>query len=171
MIIGAEQYRKIVETAFAGMPSATAEPTGGAAYRDAISSHPLAPADAELVIAIAQLAVNADRVDDPDEQKLFDSIAGHVYGHARIQTAVPALSPIHDDDLRKDHLQTHAAQLKDKPAAGLAFALAYALTISDFQLAPEEGAMLEALREALGLDEGRAEELALAMGEALTPAE
>ena len=171
MIIGAEQYQKVIEAAFAGTPAAPTEVTGGSAYRDAHSAHPLSAADAELVIAIAQLAVDADRVDDADERKLFDSIAGHVYNHANVRTAVPVLAPVDDDELRMDHLQSHAAQLRGKPAAALAFALAYALVISDLQLAPEEGALLEALREALGLDEDRAEELASTIGAALTPEE
>lgn len=169
--LGAEGYKKLIETAYAGMPPTTGEAVGGAAYRDAASAHHLSAADAELVVAIAQLAIDADRRDDADERELIDSLAGHVYDHARIATAIPMMTPVDNEELRMDHLQTHAAQLRGKPAAGLAFACAYALVISDMHLAPEEGAFLESLREALGLDEDRAEELTSVIGVALTPEE
>jgi hypothetical protein len=169
--IGADQYKKIVEAAFAGAKPATEDAAGGFAYRDGYTDRPLSAADAELVIAIGQLAVDADRVDDPDERKLFDSIAGHIYNHANLATAVPMLVPVDDAELRLDHLQSHAAQLKGKPAAGIAFAIAYALVISDLLVTPEESALLEALREALGLDEDRAEELTSMIAVALTPEE
>lgn len=172
MIIGADQYKKVVDVAFAGTPpAASSEHTGGAAYRDAYAAHPLSASDAELVVAIAQLAADADRRDDPDERKMLDALAGHVYNHAKLDTAMPVMVPVDNDDLRMDKLQSHAAQLKGKPAAGLAFALAYALAIADLHMAPEEGSLLDALREALGLDEDRAEELAAVIGAALTPEE
>lgn len=154
MNIGAQQYEKIV----------------AAAYED--SAKVLAPEDAELIIAIAQLAVAADRVDDPDEQRLFGEIAARVYGHANLETSASTLTPVDDEEQRIEHLRSHAAQLAQKPAAAaLAFSLAYALVISDMDLAPEEGVMLETLREALGLSEDRAQDLSAAVGMAVTPEE
>ena len=157
MNIDASQYQKIVEAAF-GAPADN-------------SAHELAPAEAELIVAIAQLAVAADRVDDPDERALFETICGLLYKHANVETTAPTLAPLDDDEQRIDHMKSHAAQLVGKPAAGLAFAVAYVLVIADMQLAPEEGALLEALREALGIDEARAEDLSGAVGEAITPPE
>lgn len=151
MNIGAEQYQKIVVAAFQG-----AEAT-------------LSPGDAELIVAIAQLVIASDRVDDPDERRLFDEVCAHVYGHANVETTAPTLAPVSDDEQRVEHLRSHAAQLAGKPSASLAFALAYALTIADMDLAPEEGALLETLREALGLDEDRAGDLSSAVGLAVTP--
>jgi hypothetical protein len=139
--------------------------------REAYTPDALPAGDAELIIAIAQLAIAADRVDDPDERRLFEELAAHIYRHANVETAAPTLAPIDDDDQRIDHMRSHAAQLVGKPSASLAFAIAYALTISDMQLAPEEGALLETLREALGLDEERAEDLSSAVGMAITPEE
>lgn len=179
MNIGAEEYKKIVVAAYSGnaeKAAAPVEPTEGAAYRepgvklaDDSTTATLPPGDAELIIAIAQLVMASDRVDDPDERRLFDDVAAHVYRHANITTTAPTLAPIADEDQRVDHLRSHAAQLAGKPSASLAFALAYALTIADMDLAPEEGAMLDTLREALGLDEDRAGDLSSAVGMAVTP--
>jgi hypothetical protein len=181
--IDAKQYGKIVEAAFLGAGTTESvvepvEPKDGAAYREpgavireAYTPEALPAGDAELVIAIAQLAVAADRVDDPDEQRLFQEIAAHVYRHANVETTPPTLAAIADDEQRIDHLRSHAAQLAGKPSAHLAFALAYALVISDMDIAPEEGVMLDTLREALGLDEDRANDLSSAVGMAVTPEE
>ncbi|MFN0249962.1 MAG: hypothetical protein ACKV2T_23970 [Kofleriaceae bacterium] len=181
MNIDASQYTRIVEAAFrgAGTTERVATPveqTEGAAYREpgielreTYTPQALLAGEAELVIAIAQLAIAADRVDDPDEQRLFQEIAAHVYRHANVETTAPTLAPVTDDEQRIDHLRSHAAQLAGKPSASLAFALAYALVISDMDIAPEEGLMLETLREALGLDEDRANDLSSAVGMAVTP--
>lgn len=127
--------------------------------------------EAELIIAIAQLAVAADRIDDADERQLFADLAGHVYKHAKLSTTVPELGPVDDDDAREDHLRSHAGQLVGKPSAALAFAIAYILVISDLELAPEESDLLDVLREALGIDEDTAGELSATVAEAITPAE
>jgi len=179
--IGAEQYKKIVQAAFGGLGTTEpvvepVEPTEGAAYRAAgavrrevYTPEALPPQDAELIIAIAQLAIAADRVDDPDERRMFDELAAHIYRHANVSTSAPSLAPVDDDEQRIDHIRSHAAQLAGKPSASLAFAIAYALMIADMDLAPEEGTLLETLREALGLSEDRAEDLSAAVGMAVTP--
>jgi tellurite resistance protein len=154
MNIDAEQYAKIVQASFADTPDAK-----------------LTPAHAELVIAIAQLAVAADRVEDPDEQALFASLAQHVYGQAKLKTSPPTLGPVEDEEQRIEHLQSHAAQLRGTPAAALAYSIAYVLTIADLDLAPEEGELLDLLVEALGLDPERADDLTATVAEAITPAD
>jgi tellurite resistance protein len=154
MNIDASQFAKIVHAAFAGAPDAK-----------------LTPAQAELVIAIAQLAVAADRVEDPDEQALFGALADRVYGLANLATSAPTLAPVDDGDERIELLQTHAAQLRGTPGAALAYCVAYATTIADLDLAPEEGDLLDLLGEALGLTPERADDLAAAVGAAITPDE
>jgi len=74
--------------------------------RDQPAHGKLSAADAELVVAIAQLAVAADRVDDPDEQALFQQLAGHIYEHANVKTTPPTLGPVEDAEARIDHLRT-----------------------------------------------------------------
>lgn len=152
MNIDAEQYAKIVQAAFADAPDTT-----------------LTPAQAELVIAIAQLAVAADRVEDPDEQALFAALAEHVYAHAKLKTTAPTLGPVDDEEQRIEHLQSHAAQLRGTPAAALAYSIAYVLTIADLDLAPEEGELLDLLVEALGINPERGDDLTAAVAEAITP--
>jgi len=148
--IDAAQYQSIVTAAF-GQPGE------------------LAAGDAELIIAIAQLAVAADRVDDPEERALFRELAAHVYTHAKQATEAPDLGPVDDEDQRQDQLRSHAGQLAGKPAAALAYAIAYVLVISDLELAPEEDALLETLGKALGLTDDRVDELAAVVSEAITP--
>jgi len=131
----------------------------------------LSPAEAELVVAIAGLVIAADRVDDPDERALFDQLAGHLYKHANVATDAPHLDPTDDDDRRHDQLRSHAQQLRGKPSGALAYALAYVLSVSDMSLDPSEGALLEVLRDALGLDEAAAEAMLPVVSELITPVE
>ena len=128
-------------------------------------------AEAELVVAICQLAVAADEVEDADEATLFESIAAQVYAHAKVATTPPAFQPFDDAEQRRDLIKSHAAQLAGKPAAALAYALAYILAISDLDLAPEEGEFIEDLGDALGLEGDRADDLIVAVTEIITPAE
>lgn len=153
MNIDAAQYKQITTIVYDGKDGA---PTA---------------AEAELVVGICQLAVAADKVEDPDEAALFDSIAAQVYAHAKLATTPPTFHPLHDPDQRRDMMQSMAAQLAGKPSAGLAYALAYILAISDLDLAPEEGELLEELGEALGIEADRADDLIVGVTEVITPAE
>ncbi len=129
------------------------------------------PAEAELVVAICQLAVAADGVEDPEEAELFDSLAAQVYAHANAATTPPQFQPLDDPEQRRDLIKSHAAQLAGKPSASLAYALAYILAIADLDLAPEEGEFIEQLGDALGLDPDRADELIVSITEIITPDE
>lgn len=153
MNIDAAQYKQIATIVYEGKDGG---PSAG---------------EAELVVAICQLAVAADKVDDPDEAALFDSIATHVYAHAKLSTTPPTFHPLDDPEQRRDMIRSTAAQLAGKPSAGLAYSLAYILAISDLDLAPEEGELLEDLGEALGLDADRADDLIVSVTEIITPAE
>lgn len=129
------------------------------------------PAEAELVVALCQLAVDADGVEDSDEASLFDTIAAHVYAHANAATTPPTFQPIDDPEQRRDLVASHAAQLAGKPAAHLAYVLSYILAIADLDLAPEEGEFIEELGAALGIDPDKADELIVAITEIITPDE
>ena len=173
MQIDAAQFTKIMYAVYERFQPAP--PDGAKAeVTHPDNSHPhskLTPADAELVVAIAQLAVAADRVDDPDEQALFQQLAGHIYEHANVKTTPPTLGPVEDAEARIDHLRTHAAQLQGKASAALAYSVAYILAISDMDLDPEEGELLDILRDALGLDEEKADDLLPIVSELITPPE
>ena len=153
MNIDAAQFEQIATTVYEGKDAA------------------LTPAEAELVVAICQLAVAADDVENEDEAALFDSIAARVYKHAKLATTPPAFQPIDDDEQRRDLIKSHAAQLAGKPSAELAYALAYILAISDLDLAPEEAEFIEDLGDALGLEPDRADDLIVAVTEIITPPE
>lgn len=129
------------------------------------------PAEAELVVAICQLAVAADGVEDPEEAELFETLAAQVYAHANAATTPPTFRPLDDPEQRRDLINSHAAQLAGKPSAALAYALAYILAIADLDLAPEEGEFIEELGDALGIDPDRADELIVSITEIITPDE
>ena len=167
MQIDAAQFTKMMYAIYERFEPGKAE----VGYRDTPDRGKLTAAEAELVIAIAQLAVAADRVEDPDEKALFHQLAGHIYEHASVSTTPPSLGPVEDAERRLDHLRSHAAQLKGKPSAALAYSVAYILAISDMDLDPDEGLMLEILREALALDEAKADELLPVVSELITPPE
>ena len=151
MNIDAAQYKQIATLVYGG-------PDGGPT-----------PAEAELVVSICLLAVQADEVEDADEAALFESIARNVYGHAKLDTTPPDFKPLDDREQRRDHIKSSAAQLAGKPSAGLAYALAYILAVSDFDLAPEEGELLEDLADALEIDPDKADELIATTTEVITP--
>ena len=153
MKIDAAQYQQIATIVYGG-------PDGGPT-----------PAEAELVVSLCQLAVQADEVEDTDEAALFQSIARNVYDHAKVDTTPPEFHPLADRDQRLDLIKSTAAQLAGKQSAGLAYALSYILAVSDFDLAPEEGELLEDLADALEIDPDRADELIVATTEVITPPE
>ncbi len=143
---------------------------------DAVGVKDLTPADAELVVGVALLAVAADRVEDPDERVLFDQLAGYVYASANLVTTPPSLGYLAKDDDRQaeerlEQLRTNAMQLGRRPAGALAYALAYILTIADLEVAPDEMEAVDILREALELDEDTADDLVTTVSELITPAE
>lgn len=139
-------------------------------FSDAIRSihtGTLSEADAETIVALAQLAVDADGREDADEIATFFAIGKAVYAYAGINdTPTPTFAADEDDDER---LASLAKQLTTPAAKELAYAVAFVMAVSDIDLAPEEGAMVEALREALGLDEDRAADLAATVSAAITP--
>ena len=141
-----------------------------AVYDDGKDGAPT-PAEAELVIAICQLAVAADDVADPDEAVLFETIAAHVYAHANVVTTAATFQPLDDPEQRRELIKSHAAQLAGKPSASLAYVLAYILAIADLDLAPEESEFIEDLGDALGIDPDRADELIVSITDIITPDE
>jgi hypothetical protein len=141
---------------------------------DAVGVKELTPADAELVVSVALLAVAADRREDPDERALFDQLAEHVYATAKIVTTPPTLGYLAKDDdeeaeQRLEQLRTNAMQLDRRPAGALSYALAYILTIADCDVAHDEMESVDVLRDALGLDEDTADDLVATVSEIITP--
>jgi tellurite resistance protein len=130
--------------------------------------HPgkLSAEDAETVVALAQMSVDADGQEDADEIKMFFTLGKGVYELAGL-TDTPTPTFADDDD--ENRITTLAKSLATSEARELAYAVANLLTIVDVQIQPEENEFLEKLAEALGLSVDRAEELAAQLGEAITP--
>jgi len=128
---------------------------------------PLSPIDAEVIVAIAQLAVDADGQEDVDEIQMFFALGKAVFSLAGMAEAPTPTFASGDDDAER--LLTLARQLTAVPSRELAYSVAHLLTISDVAIAPEEDDMLVDLRTALDITEDRAEELARVIGAAVTP--
>ena len=125
--------------------------------------------DAETILEIAQMAVDADGQEDIDEIKTFAAIGKAVFALAGMADAPTPAFLGDDDDLER--IRDLGAKLTSTQARELAYASAHLLAIIDVQIQPEEDDFLEKLRTALGISEDRADELAEKMGEAITPPE
>jgi hypothetical protein len=62
-----------------------------------------------------------------------------------------------------------ATQLHTTAAKELAYAVAFVMAVSDVDIAPEEGALVEKLEGVLKLAEDRAAEIAATISAAITP--
>ncbi|HUS32625.1 MAG TPA: hypothetical protein VMZ53_29190 [Kofleriaceae bacterium] len=143
-----------------------------AQFRDTLKSvHPgkLSLDDAETIVELAQMAVDADGQEDVDEIKTFFALGKAIYELAGMLDAPTPTFIGDDDDLER--IRELGAKLATNEARELAYATAHLLTVIDVQIAPEEDAFLEKLRVALGITEDRADELAAKMSAAITPAE
>jgi uncharacterized tellurite resistance protein B-like protein len=133
--------------------------------------HPgtLSAEDAETVVALAQMSVDADGQEDADEIRMFFALGKAVYELAGMkETPTPTFAVDEDDDERIHGL---ASKLSSAASKELAYAVSHLLTVVDVQIAPEEEAFLENLRTALGIDDDRADDLAAQLGAAITPAD
>ena len=133
--------------------------------------HPskLSAADAETIVELAQMAVDADGQEDVDEIKTFFALGKAVYTLAGLaETPTPTFIG-DDDDLER--IRELGAKLSTTESRELAYATAHLLTVVDVQIAPEEDEFLEKLRTALGIADDRADDLAAKMSSAITPPE
>ncbi len=133
--------------------------------------HPakLSAADAETIVALAQMSVDADGQEDADEIRMFFALGKVVYELAGL-TETP--SPNFDDDTEDGYrIGALASKLSSPASRELAYAVSHLLTVVDIQIAPEEEEFLERLRDALGISDDRADELATQLGQAITPSE
>lgn len=130
--------------------------------------HPgkLSAEDAETVVALAQMSVDADGQEDADEIKMFFTLGKAVYELAGLSDT-PTPTFFDDDD--EDRIETLAKKLVSREARELAYGVANLLCVVDVQIQPEEEAFLSQLAEALAIPEDRAVEIAAQLGESITP--
>lgn len=123
----------------------------------AFHPEPLAPEDAEAILAIAQLVVDIDGREGPDEIKLFFAIGKLLFELAGApDTSIPTFASDEDDEERMFELAT---QLKGPPARELTYAIARVLASADLDVAPEEDTFVDRLRGILSLSRERADEI------------
>lgn len=126
---------------------------------------------AQAIVALGRLAIDADRSVDGDELDLYDDIADLVCEMAPgadpdeiVETE--DRKPRGDDD-RKVRLADGVSKLGSAQVKELAYAVAYLLTIADLAIQPEEDAYLSALQDALAISDDRQSEIAATVGDAI----
>jgi hypothetical protein len=144
--------------------------TNAEQFRAALRTvHPdkLPAEDVETILAIAQMAVDADGQEDAEEIQAFFALGKAVYELAGIMDASTPTFFNDEDDL--EAIRQLGAQLTTQASREVAYAAAHLLTVIDVQIAPEEDDFLEDLRTTFGITPDRAGELATMMGAAITP--
>jgi len=133
-----------------------------------LGSDPLGVNDAAAIVGITYLALGADDREDPDEVAALDEIAQQVCTLANTAVAAPGVRAT-DDFERLERIRELGGQLSGKGPRELAYALGYAVTISDMDIAPAESELLADVAVAFGIPDDRAAELAAIVAEAVTP--
>jgi tellurite resistance protein len=128
----------------------------------------LADDEAKAVAGIAQLVAGADDKEDEEETAVLQEIIDHLSAFAGLAVAIPTVQA-NDDYERLEKIREVGARLPTAPSRELAYALAYAVSISDMDLAPAESEFLADLAVAIGISDDRADELASIVGQAVTP--
>lgn len=126
--------------------------------------------EAQAIVALSRLAIDADRTVDGDELDLYDDIADIVceMAHVDADDIVEAedRKPRGDDD-RVRRLVDGVAKLSAQGSRELAYATAWILTIADLAIQPDEDAYLSALQDALKLSDDRIAELTAMLSDEL----
>jgi len=136
-------------------------------YRD---NARLGQQDALAILAMAQLVAGADDRSDPEEATVLDELTAQITALTGGPLDVPR-AYANDDYERLEKIREVGAQLTTPQTRELAYAIAYAVTISDLELAPAETEFLADLAVALGISDSRSDELATAVAQAVTPPE
>jgi hypothetical protein len=134
-------------------------------FRDGAS---VTPDDAEALVGIAYLALDADDREDPDELRVVDEISQQLAALANTTLVAPGERAT-DDYERLDQIRQLGGQLSSQPVRELGYSLAYAVMVSDMELAPAETELLADVAVAFGISDARASELAAMTAEAVTP--
>lgn len=133
------------------------------------SIHPskLSSVDAETIVELAQLTLDADGREDADEIKTFFAVARAVFGLAGMRDTAPPTFVSDDED--NERMVALAGKLSTPAAKELAFACAHLLSICDVAIAPEEAAFVSNLRDALAMSIDRAGTMMEQINTAITP--
>ncbi|HEY0255670.1 MAG TPA: hypothetical protein VGC41_29275, partial [Kofleriaceae bacterium] len=114
--------------------------------------------EAQAIVALSRLAIDADRTVDGDELDMYDDLADIVCEMAGVDAdeivETEDRKPRGDDD-RVSRLVDGVAKLGPVGVRELAYATAWMLTIADLAIQPDEDAYLSALQDALKLSDDR----------------
>ena len=126
---------------------------------------PLALADAEAIVEIAQIVVDLDGTNAPDEIATFFGIGKYLFELVGMpELPIPTFAGTDDDEGRMFELAT---SLKAPPQRELAFAVARALAASDLDVDLAEDEFLDRLRGVLNVDKARAKAIADQLSDAM----
>lgn len=118
---------------------------------------PLERADAEAILELAQLVVDADGGESADEIKQYFAIGKLLFELAEVTDAeVPTFASDEEDEARLFDLAT---SLKSVPTRELAFVVTRVLAEADLEIVGPEDTFLERLRSLLSISKERADEL------------
>jgi hypothetical protein len=122
--------------------------------------------EAITILQFVQLAAGVDRVDDPIEHSIMQSIAQAVSNLAGLRVDEVQPIPLLDDERgRTQWLHRLASQLTSRAARELTYALVILTSVADLRLTSDERDALEEFQHALGLDYQRATDLVVFLTE------
>jgi hypothetical protein len=146
----------------------------------------LSATEAQAIVGLARLAIDADRSVDGDELDLYDDLADLIC-ELTAEPADPASpyrgapapgvdadeiveaedrKPRGDDD-RVARIADGASKLTTIPVRELGYAVAFLLTMADLAIQPDEDAYLAQLQDALKLSDDRQAEIAATVSDAI----
>ena len=130
----------------------------------------LAPPEAQALVGLARLAIDADRTVDGDELDLYDDLADLIceLAGADADEVVEAedRKPRGDDD-RIARIADGAGKLTTTSVRELGYAVSFVLTIADLAIQPDEDAYLAQLQDALVISDERQGEIAAIVSNAI----
>ena len=127
--------------------------------------------EAQAIVGLARLAIDADRSVDGDELDLYDDLADLICELAPGADSDDIVEtedrkPRGDDD-RTARIAADSSKLMTTPVRELGYAVAFLLTIADLAIQPEEDAYLAKLQDALAVSDDRQGEIAATVSDAI----
>jgi hypothetical protein len=130
----------------------------------------LTPPEAQAIVGLSRLAIDADRSVDGDELDLYDDLADLIceLAGADSDEIVEAedRKPRGDDD-RVARIADGAGKLATTSVRELGYAVAFMLTIADLAIQPDEDAYLSQLQDTFKISDDRQGEIAAIVSDAI----
>jgi len=137
-----------------------------------LPSRTLERSEATTMLQFVQLAAGVDRIDDPVEHSIMQSVAQTVCGLAGLRTGdLLAIPPLNDDLARMSWLRRLGRQLPSRGARELTYALVFLMSVADLVLTSAEREALEEFQHALDIDHERATALIVLLTDTVAASE